>query len=176
MFENSKEGIMLRSKDFYLKSVFNVNGKKLGVIKDICIDFFTGRVTGLLVTNYSFFSKRNILNVEDILSMDEDIIVNELQEGENLLLLSDIKDMDVIDKNNYMKGVVEDIIVDTLDFNIKGIIINSGFIQNIISGKEILLLNRCILGEDYILYLGDIGIVMKTIPHNIAKNEYNKKA
>lgn len=166
---------MLRSKDFYLKGIFNVKGKKLGVVKDIFIDFFTGRITGLLVTNYSFFSKKNFVSVEDIISISDEIIVTELQEGKGLLL-SDIKDMEVIDKSNLMKGVMEDIIVEPLEFNIKGIIINSGFIQNIISGKEIVLINRCMLGEDYILYLGDSGIVMKTIPHSITEYEYSKKA
>lgn len=166
---------MLRSKDFYFKGIFNVKGKKLGVVKDIFIDFFTGKITGLLVTNYSFFSKKNYVSVKDIISMDKDIVITELRECQGLLL-SDIKDMEVRDKNNGVKGVVEDIIIEATDFNIKGIILNSGFIQNIISGKEILLINTCVLGEEYILHLGETGIVMKTIPHSLTEYEHSKKA
>lgn len=166
---------MLRSKDFYLKDIFDSKGKKVGVVKDIVIDFINGTVKGFLVTNYSFFSKKNFVKVEDIIEIKDGLVVDSIGEGKGLLL-SDIKNMDIIDKYNLIKGVLEDIIIDPLDYSIKGIIVNSGFVKNIITGKEILLMNRCKLRKNNIIYMGEPDIIMKTIPHGISQNEFNKKA
>ena len=45
---------MFRIKDFYLKKIYNLKGKKLGIVKDIILDFSNGRIIGLEVNNYSF--------------------------------------------------------------------------------------------------------------------------
>ena len=74
------------------------------------------------------------------------------------------------------KGVVEDILIEEESFSIKGLIISSGIIDKIISGREVILINDVILGEDNILFIGASGVVLKNIPHHRAKDEYYKKA
>ncbi|MDU7439067.1 MAG: hypothetical protein E7L05_00480 [Clostridium sp.] len=44
-----------------------------------------------------------------------------------------------------------------------------------LKGKEIILLEQCILGDEYILYNGKDNIMFKSIPHNLeSKNESSK--
>jgi len=92
------------------------------------------------------------------------------------LKFSDIRDMDVIDKEGNPKGAVEDILIEEECFSIKGLIISSGIIDKIISGREVVLINDVILGEDKILFLGASGVVLKNIPHHRTKDEEYKKA
>ena len=46
---------MLKTKDFYLLKVFDVNGKYLGLIDDIYIDFNNGIIKGLFHFFLGFF-------------------------------------------------------------------------------------------------------------------------
>lgn len=166
---------MYRSKDFYLKSIYNTQGKKLGTVKDIYIDFYNGQVKGIKVANYSVMTRKNYLAIEDIISFDEDIIGNNIVDG-NGLKLTEIKGLEVIDKLGNIRGVVEDILIDEESFKIKGLIVSLGLIDKMIRGKEIILVNRSVLGEDCILYLGEPNIVVKNIPHEMSGYEYYKKA
>lgn len=166
---------MYRVKDFYLKKVSNLNGKKLGNVKDIFIDFYMGQVKGLLVGRMSMMSKKNYVQIENVVNFDDEIIVNDIILGEGLKV-SDIISMEVIDKYGTLKGVVEDILIDEENFTIKGIVVSPGIVDKLIYGKEILLPNQTILGEEYILYFGESNIVVKNIPHEINKYDYRKKA
>ncbi len=157
------DNILLKTKDFYLLKVFDIRGKYLGLIDDIYIDFYNGIIKGFSVSNYMFFSKRNFIKTEDVVYIEDVIIIKELKEKEGVSFRS-IKDIDVKDKNNIIKGVLEDLIIDRKDLSIKGLVISSGIFDRIIKGKEILLLNECILGEDFILYYGDNKVIFKSVP------------
>lgn len=161
---------MLRSKDFYMKSVYDVRGKKIGIVEDLFIDFFKERVKGLKVSNYSLFSKKNFIEFQSIISINKDIVVEKSIQGKGLEL-KNIKGMDIIDLNGNIKGVVEDIIIGEEDFSIKGLVISTGIIERLLKGKDILLLSECILGEEYILYIGKEGVTLKSMPRKVDKNE-----
>lgn len=161
---------MLRSKDFYMKSVYDVSGKKIGIVEDLFIDFFEGKITGINISNYSLFSKKNFINCEDIISIDKDIVVSESRQGDGLRL-KNVKGMDIIDLNGDIKGVMEDLIIKESDFSIKGILVSTGVIDRLLKGKDILLINECILGEEYILYIGRSNIMLKAMPRKGEKNE-----
>lgn len=161
---------MLRSKDFYLKDIYDTRGKKIGIIEDIYMDFYNGRITGFKSSGSSLFSKKNYIDIEDVIEIGKDVIVYEEHEG-NGLSLKLLKNMDVIDINGSIKGVLEDILVDDYNYSIKGIIVSSGIIDRLIKGKEILLLGQCILGDEYILYTGKSNVTFKSIPNNM-ENEH----
>ncbi|MBQ6820350.1 MAG: PRC-barrel domain-containing protein [Clostridium sp.] len=154
---------MLKTKDFYLQKVFNIKGKYLGVIDDIFIDFNNGIVKGFMISNYLLFSKNNFVRVEDIISIEDVMIIKALKK-EDGISFKKIKDIDVKDKNNITKGILEDLIIEKEDFSIKGLVISSGIFDRIIKGKEILLLKECILGERFILYYGNSEVRFKSIP------------
>ncbi|NKF05948.1 PRC-barrel domain-containing protein [Clostridium gasigenes] len=162
---------MLKTRDFYLIKVYDIKGKYLGVIDDIAIDFYKGQVIGFFISNFSLFSKKNYIDKKEIISINEVVIVNTMTHY-NGLSFKEIKDMDIMDNNNTMRGVLEDLIIEKKDLSIKGIIMSSGIFDKMLKGKEILLLKQCILGEDFILYSGNDAIRLQTLPHNI--REYDK--
>ena len=113
--------------------------------------------------------------MEDIIDIGEDVIINSIRKGKGLTF-KEIKYMEIIDTLSNIKGVLEDIIIDIQDYSIKAIVISSGLIDKMIKGKQIILLNRCILGEKYILYTGNEGILFKSMPHNMEQYNAIKKA
>lgn len=165
---------MLKSRDFYFKNIYDNEGRKLGLIEDIYIDFYKGKITGFKCSVSGFFSKKNYIDIEDVINLGEDIIVREKKQGHGLGLKS-LKNIEVLDICGVVKGVLEDIIIDEYSYEIKGIVISSGLIDRLVKGKEILLLEQCILGDEYILYSGRNNIMFKSIPHNLeSKNEFSK--
>lgn len=157
---------MLKTRDFYLMKVYDSKGKYLGIIKDISIDFYQAKICGFLISSFSLFNKKNYIPVEEILSIDKDMIVSKIDTF-NGLLFNDIKYMDIIDNDNIMRGVLEDIVIDRNNYEIKGFVISSGIIDRMFKGKEIILPSNCILCEDFILYRGKECIKLKSLPHNL---------
>lgn len=154
---------MLKTKDFYLLKVYNLEGKYLGIIDDIYIDFYNGIIKGFSISNYLLFSKKNFIRVEDIISIEDVMLIKELNKKEGISF-KEIKDIDIKDKNNNIRGVLEDLIIEEKDLSIKGLIISSGIFDRIIKGKEILLLKECILGEKFIFYFGLDEIKLQSLP------------
>jgi len=166
---------MFKTRDFYFKKVYNIKGKKIGIIEDLYIDFYLGKVVGFKVSNSILFSKKNYVDMQDVIDIGEDMIINSIRKGEGLTF-KEIKYMEIIDTLSNIKGVLEDIVIDIQDYSIKAIVISSGLIDKMIKGKQIILLNRCILGEKYILYTGKEGILFKSMPHNMENYNATKKA
>ncbi|WP_294351360.1 PRC-barrel domain-containing protein [uncultured Clostridium sp.] len=164
---------MFKSKDLYMKNIYDLNGKKVGTSKEILIDFYTGRVLGLEINTFGF--KNDYVDIKDIIQIDEEILIKKVSEIKGIRF-SDIRDMEVIDRLGNSKGVVEDLLIEEESYDIKGIILNSGIIDTLLKGKEVILINNSVLGEEYILYLGQPNIVFKNIPHEINRNENVKKA
>lgn len=166
---------MLKTRDFYLLKVYDIKGKYLGVIDDIAINFYKGEVVGFFISSFSLFSKKNYIDKEEIISINEVVIVNSIT-SYNGLSFKSIKDMDIIDNSNTMRGVLEDLIIEKEDLSIKGIIMSSGIFDKMLKGKEILLLKECVLGEDFILYSGNSLIRLQSLPHNIGEYDRLKQA
>lgn len=166
---------MLRTRDFYLKKVYDVKGKNLGVIDDITIDFFLGKVLGFTVSNFSLLNKKKFITINNLISMNDHIIVTELEETRGLSF-KELKYFDIVTSQGEFLGVLEDFIIDKNDFSIKGLIISSGIFDKIIKGKEVILISQCILTEQFILYKGSENIKLKTLPHGLTekKNEETK--
>lgn len=165
---------MLKSKDFYLKNIYSNEGRKIGVVEDIYIDFYNGKIVGFKSSETGIFSRSNYIDINAVIDIGEDVIVYESKRGSGLGVKS-LKNMKIIDSNGSIKGVLEDIIIEEYSYAIKGIVISSGLIDRLVKGKEILLIDECILGDEYILYTGKNNILFKTMPHNMEKkNEYSK--
>ena len=156
---------MIKSKDFYLVKVYDTKGKYLGTVEDIYINFYEEKMEGFAVSNFFKFSKKNFVKKEDIISMEEVIIARNLSFKIGIPFKS-IKDMDIKDNKNVMKGVLEELIIEKEDFSIKGLTMSSGIFDKMFKGKEILLLKNCILGEDFILYKGSQEVSLKSMPRS----------
>lgn len=102
---------MFKIRDFYLKKVYNVEGKKIGIIEDLYIDFYLGKILGFKILNYVLFFKKDYVVMEDVIDIGEDVIINDIKK-DNGLEFKEIKDMEVIDILGSVKGVLEDLIID----------------------------------------------------------------
>ncbi|MPQ32019.1 photosystem reaction center subunit H [Clostridium estertheticum] len=157
---------MFKSKDFIFMNVVSVDGKKIGFIKDLLIDFNKGKVIGFLISPYNFFQKNLSVLKEDIIYFNKDMVVKKVEKSTHLCLHSFIS-MDVIDICKNVLGMVEDITFTGNNFIIKGVIVSSGFITNLLRGKRIILINELILGEENILYIPNHDqYCFKSMPHN----------
>nr|WP_242978064.1 PRC-barrel domain-containing protein [Clostridium botulinum] len=126
---------MYRSKYFKYMNVYYSNGKKVGFIKDILLDFNEERIIGFCVSSYKILNKNNIVLVEDIISINKNMVVKKLERGK-YLSFNDIKHLEVIDIEGVLMGVIEDIIINEGNFRIVAIIISMGFLNNFIKGKK----------------------------------------
>ncbi|MCC5418350.1 PRC-barrel domain-containing protein, partial [Clostridium botulinum] len=116
---------MYRSKYFKYMNVYYSNGKKVGFIKDILLDFNEERIIGFCVSSYKILNKNNIVLVEDIISINKNMVVKKLERGK-YLSFNDIKHLEVIDIEGVLMGVIEDIIINEGNFRIVAIIISMG--------------------------------------------------
>ncbi|MGL4654738.1 MAG: PRC-barrel domain-containing protein [Sarcina sp.] len=155
---------MYKVKDLRFLEVFNSEGKKLGEIQDIGIDYFEGKIKGFFIPK-SFLKKENFIAIEDILTFGEKVVAKKMKKYEGLTF-NDIKGMDIIDKKNKMIGVLEELLIDE-KFFIRAIITSKGFFQKFKNGKDLILLKETILGEKNILYFSNQKISFVSVPHNI---------
>ncbi|PWX17398.1 photosystem reaction center subunit H, partial [Clostridium perfringens] len=113
---------MYRIRDLIGLKVFDSNGKKVGVVCDLAIDYFNGKVMGFIITK-KLFSKRDYVDLTNVISLS-DTIMTEGVHVHRGLKFSEIKNFDLINKDGHMIGILEDILID-YDFYIRGLIVVS---------------------------------------------------
>lgn len=155
---------MAKSRDYIYKDVLNINGEKIGYIKDILIDFNKYEVVGFKINPYKIMKKGFSVLREDIIYQREKLIVKSTVKNK-FIQLSSIMNMYVLDKNSNVLGLVSEIIFDEDEFVIKGISIRDYNLWNIFKKRKILLPSEIILGEEYIFYIGENQrITMECLP------------
>ncbi len=162
-----------RFRDFYMMEVKSIDGKILGFIKGIDINFSESRVKGFIISSYSFTQRSVKVLVEDIISFNEVMIVSCVTRGESLDFNS-IRKMDVVDTKSNILGMIEELIFDGNSFIIEGIIVSTGLIKDLIIGKRIFSTEYLILGEKSVL-CNDKGkkLSFLSVSHKIAMEDCN---
>lgn len=155
---------MYRFKNLKSLEVFNKNGRKLGEIEDIAIDYYEKKILGFILPK-RFLSKKFFFSIEDIIIFGDSVVIEQLSTYEGLRF-SDIKGYDLINKSGESIGNLEELLIDR-DFKIMAMIISKGFFHKFIHGKEVFLLQETILGKKNILYLGKEGVCFKSLPHSL---------
>ncbi|WP_291579138.1 PRC-barrel domain-containing protein [Clostridium sp. UBA6640] len=157
---------MYKSRDFIFMDVLDLQGEKLGYVKDILINFGKREVIGFKVTPYKLFKKNFSVLKEDIIYFNGAMIINKINKQE-YLAFNDIKKMYVIDKNSEILGIVKELIFDGESFEIRAISIAYSLVTSIFKERRILLIKDMILGEDNLLYVGcQDKYSFHCIPHN----------
>jgi len=157
---------MFKWRDFYLMKVYNSKNKYIGVVEDVSIDFNKGIIEGFTISPASIIKRHTFVSSDKVLSIDKVMRIKETSKFKGLKF-KEIKFIDIINENKKLIGVLEDLIIDKENFSIKGLIISSGIFDKMFKGKEIITLKHCTLCDDYILYNGNDGIKLKTLPHNL---------
>lgn len=158
---------MYRVRDLIGLKVFDSNGKKVGVVCDLAIDYFNGKIMGFIVTK-KLFSKRDYVDLTNVISLSETIMVQGVHIHKGLKF-SEIKNFDLINKDGHMIGILEDILID-YDFYIRGLIVVGGIFDKFKNGKRVVQLKETILGEENILFLGNKNINMRMLPAKCYKD------
>ena len=158
---------LYKLKDFKYLDTYNCNGKKLGTINDIAINYFDKSIKGFIIS-CKIFSKKNYVPKEDIVAIGSSIITKAVSTY-NGLKFSDIKGMDIINKKGEVIGVVDELLIDDRDFSIKGLIASTGTFHKFVYGNRIFLLNDTILGDNNVLYYGEQEVIFKSMPHKFWK-------
>ncbi|MGL5615620.1 MAG: PRC-barrel domain-containing protein [Sarcina sp.] len=155
---------MYRFKNLKALEVFDKNSVKLGEVEDIAIDYFEGRVLGFILPK-KMFSKKNFVAIEDIIILGNRIVTEKLSIYKGLTFLL-IKEFDVINSGGESIGNLEELIIN-LNFKIVAIICSRGFFYKFVHGKELVLIEKTILGKRNILYLGEDNLSFKSLPHSL---------
>ena len=153
---------MNKVKDFIIMNVFDLNGRKIGEVKDIAINYYESKVIGFQISTRGF-SKKNFIRKENIVSISDSIIVDKVFKNQGLIF-NDIKDMEIINKEGVLIGIVEDLLIDIKNFTIRGLLVSTGFFDKFIKGRIVILLSETILGDGHILFLGNSKVQLTTIP------------
>lgn len=160
---------MYRRKDFVFMNVLNLKGKKIGYIKELLIDCNKNKVIGFSVATQGMFSKEISVLMENVIYHNKDIIIKDFTR-ESYYSFDKLEDMDVVDLNGDILGLVKDIIFDEESFFIKGVVVSTGIIRDFTKGKKILLMKNLLIGDENILYYsrGD-EIQFSSKAHKISK-------
>lgn len=155
---------MAKSRDYIYKDVLNINGEKIGYIKDLLVDFNKCQVVGFKINPYKIMKKSFNVLKEDIIYQREQLIVKDTVKSK-LIELSSIMNMYVVDKCSNILGMVSEIIFDDEEFIIKGISIRDYNLWSMLKNRRILLPKELIIGEEYIFFIGENQrITMECLP------------
>ncbi|MCD2346079.1 PRC-barrel domain-containing protein [Clostridium guangxiense] len=169
---------MMRSRDFMFANAYSVDGKRIGRIEDLLLNFNDGTIEGFRINKGSIFNKSICISKDNVICISSKLIVREEEFRGEFVEFKNIKGMETINVDGLILGVVEEIIFDEMNLKIKGLIISKGIFDNIISGKKIILQGNYIIGKNNLLCLAkQEKFNFVRIFHNIAmevdKNEKN---
>ena len=162
---------MHKRKNFMLMDVYNLNGKKIGVITDLLINIDENKVKGFVVSSINIFKKSSSVLIEDIVSFNQYMIIKKLNKS-NCLKFESIRGLDVIDDLGLIEGIVEEIIFNSSTFKIKGLVVSRGILQNFKCGKKVILQKDYIIGDKNIFYINkNKKFNFVTVFHNLNVEE-----
>lgn len=158
---------LYRIRDFKYLDVYDEKGKKVGVVKDVAINYNKKIIDGFIIST-KIFSKKNYVRIQDIVAIGESIISKKVSIY-NGIRFGDIKGIDIINKNGNLLGTLDEFLINEIDFSIKCLIVSTGTFYKFVTGKKIFLLEDTILGNKNILYCGNEDICLKLMPYNFRK-------
>lgn len=161
---------MFKSKDFSLMEVIHIKNSRIGFIKDMLLDFNDKKILGFEISCYDFLNRKLNVMKEDIITFENSMVINNTCQKNNHLCFKDIKGTDIWDIHGNMMGMLEDIIFEENSFKIYGVILSSGMLNNYLKGKQILLAEELILGDNCILCSGCSRLSFSSKPHKISLN------
>lgn len=146
-------GIMYKRKDFIWMDVYNLKGKKIGVITDLLINMSENVVKGFVISGISILKRSSTVLVEDIVSFNEYMIIEKLNKNYCYLSFDNLRGLEVVDDSGNIDGIIEEIIFDSSNFKIKGLIISRGILQNFTQGKKVILQQDYIIGDKNVFHV-----------------------
>lgn len=157
---------MFKSKDFSLMEVIHIKNNRIGFIKDMLLDFNKKKVLGFQISSYDIINKNLNVMIEDIITFENSMVIKNTSKSKHLSFNS-IKGIDITDNKGNVIGMLEEILFEEESFNIYGIVLSSGLLNNYLKGKQIILMEEVILGENSILCYEKRNLYFSNRPHKI---------
>jgi len=154
---------MFRKYDFMSMEIYNLQGKRLGTVNDICFNFSKNTVVGFTVESAIPFKKSGFINKKDVVYFNDNMIAKEFGEKNGIPLRS-ILNMDVYNLDGHIVGIVSDVIIDE-ELRAVGLVLSSGLLKDLFEGRRIISAKRIILGEENIIYYGKERIEFRNLVH-----------
>lgn len=154
---------MHRKYNFMSMEIYNLKGKKNGVVCDISLDFREMSICGFHVESSIPFKNKAFISKNDVVYYSDDLIAKKFTKVFGIAY-SSIENMDIYNLEGEILGIVNDIIVDE-DLKLIAVIISSGFLKDIFDGRRILLVKDLIVGDENIVYHGREKIQFKNLAH-----------
>jgi uncharacterized protein YrrD len=143
---------LYRYRDFKLMNVCDLNGKKLGFINDLILNFKEGKISGFGLCSHNFLNNNVTVSSEDIVCFDKCMVVKKVQNVKiKYLNFREICNCDIVNEKGQIIGLAQDILIDENTFRIKGIVVSKGIVNDFICGKKIILIDQLCFGDKYIL-------------------------
>lgn len=143
---------MYRYRDFKLMNVCDLNGKKLGFINDLILNFKLAKISGFGLYSHKLLNNDVMVLSDDVVSFDKCMIVKKVQRVKtNLLNFKEICNCDIVNEKGQIVGLAQDILIDENTFKIKGIVASKGIVNDFICGKKIILIDQLCFGDKNIL-------------------------
>jgi uncharacterized protein YrrD len=143
---------LYRVRDFIFSEVIGIDGKSMGFVGDLLVDFNSKSIKGFNVVSNSILKKDASVYLENTVSLFPVIIASESNRAQDLKF-NDIRTIDVVDKTGNIMGNLEDMIFYEKSFIIRAFVISRGFVYDIVHGRKVLPSKNLILGEKNILYM-----------------------
>ncbi|WP_461204513.1 PRC-barrel domain-containing protein [Clostridium sp. DL1XJH146] len=153
----------MKSQDLIFKSVINMEGKEIGFVKDVAIDFHNRKIIGLITVSSSILKKNIFIAIENIVSFNKVILIDGY-DNKSSLKISDIKGLQIFDCDGKVLGIINDVIFETNTFCINYIVLSKGFLLNIFSGKVIINVNDVIEGDYNFIIKNNSKIQFSSLP------------
>ncbi|WBW99605.1 PRC-barrel domain-containing protein [Oceanirhabdus sp. W0125-5] len=154
---------MYRKYDFMSMEIYNLKGKRLGTVNDICFNFSNNTVVGFLVESAVPFKKNGFIHKNDVIYFNDNMIVKEFGDKDGIPLKS-ILNMDVYNLDGHIVGIVSDVIIDK-ELRVVALALSSGLLKDFFEGRRIISAKRIILGEENLIYYGKERIIFRNLAH-----------
>ncbi|MCM1990866.1 PRC-barrel domain-containing protein [Oceanirhabdus seepicola] len=154
---------MYRKYDFMSMEIYNLKGKRLGTVNDICFNFSKNTVVGFTVESAIPFKKNGFIHKNDVIYFNDNMIAKDFGVIEGIPL-KNILNMDVYNLDGHIVGIVSDVIIDK-ELRLVGLVLSGGLLKDIFQGRRIISVKRIILGEENIIYYGKERIMFRNLVH-----------
>ena len=171
---------MRKYLDIHGKYIYSKKGRKIGFIDNAIVSYKYKKITSYIVSSGGLISRIYIVPLKNVNYKNEKIILNSSPfKCKKRKLKRFLKytaecliNKSILNKENKFQGEVEDFIIDSKTGNIKAIICERGFFDDILNGKKVILINNVDMFLDKILaYKDNIEIINEIAFKNYSKDE-----
>lgn len=131
-------------------SVVDEKGNLYGRVEDSLLDIKKLKIPSFIVLNKNIISNYNLLLLKDIEKYDDVIVIkNRVYSLKrysvkkfSFVLLNNYIGKEILDLKGKIVGILDDIIFDEFNGDIKALILKRGFFEDLFDGRKVIIINE----------------------------------